>query len=562
METTKTAKEWIEEGNRLFSGSKYEEALVCYDNAIYIDPKDDGYLRKGDTLTRLSRNEALVCYDEAIKNAPNNYRAWYGKRNILLRIAKSEQDLQKVMECTQRFLAIDIDDPQLWFLKGQIYDGMLKWTNAIECYDKLTKLEPMKAIMGWFHKGFALSNVDQHEDAITCYSTAIDLGVNIAYNYRGMSYVALQQYEKAASDFLFEQSICDILNKKLPDEEAKTQIINHMIYQDPFFNESIRDEVNKREEYKAVYIQAHRLLNILHVKMQSETTVSHYTSKGTLRKLLLPSKGEKPSPMRMHSVIHSNDTLEGQVLMKYLNTNNKYETKEDGDYRALSTSFNFNRDSLNQFRLYGKEDGREGTGVSITVKSSFFAHTTTLPTDKLMKDEDESSKKTYSLFRCIYIDPETNRVISVGQKDAYTFYRDQPNATSEEIQKAIVDYQEQINKVLEEAQKELYDLRKKAEKLTPSIVSKLLLNLRYLAKHVAFKEEQECRIIVVKSIKDKMVHPTENYKQWYMNYEVDMKPHVSEVRFGPHFDSNEAGIYREELSKIGINSESSKHPLA
>jgi len=64
-----------------------------------------------------------------------------------------------------------------------------------------------------------------------------------------------------------------------------------------------------------------------------------------------------------------------------------------------------------------------------------------------------------------------------------------------------------------------------------------MLNLRYLVKHVAFKEEQECRIVQIKKFygneKNNEVVEADDNKRLFVKY-MKLKPeYVSEICFGP-----------------------------
>ena len=82
-------------------------------------------------------------------------------------------------------------------------------------------------------------------------------------------------------------------------------------------------------------------------------------------------------------------------------------------------------------------------------------------------------------------------------------------------------------------------LKKIVEKLNPNVIEQLLINLRYLIKHVAFKEEQECRIIKILPLAHKDINPdkedpdVKDYKIMYVKYEPQVFKHVEEIYFGP-----------------------------
>ncbi len=61
----------------------------------------------------------------------------------------------------------------------------------------------------------------------------------------------------------------------------------------------------------------------------------------------------------------------------------------------------------------------------------------------------------------------------------------------------------------------------------------ILLPLQYLVKHIAFQEEQECRIMYITQFRDKKIH-SDREKQWmYVEYEEPVLPHIDEVYLSP-----------------------------
>lgn len=94
----------------------------------------------------------------------------------------------------------------------------------------------------------------------------------------------------------------------------------------------------------------------------------------------------------------------------------------------------------------------------------------------------------------------------------------------------------EIDNIRKDVEKMLKKLRSfvKVKKLDKYIVSKLLLNLRYLVKHVAFKEEQECRIVQIRKLKqnDKKIKSNES-NCLYVEYLKLNEKNVSEICFAP-----------------------------
>ncbi|MDR2824398.1 MAG: DUF2971 domain-containing protein [Prevotellaceae bacterium] len=299
----------------------------------------------------------------------------------------------------------------------------------------------------------------------------------------------------------------------------------------PFFKEAIGNVTEKKEDYKNIYIQSLKIVSKLMLDYTNEMPVSHYTKTAIAERMLVGDFKEVTarSALRISSLNTSNDSSEGKILYQYLFDNQK-EDKQIEDYGAFAGCFAFNNDSLNQFRLYGKTDDKEATGVSIAVNEKIFSKSITTPlqmqSDTGNKpDKEKKSPELLPLFRYIYIDPETNSVVSLGQKEKYVFLKEGKSANTYKKCK------EKIDNTQKEISQELETLKEMARDLNKDIVHKLLLNLRYLIKHVAFKEEQECRIIKVAKLTGSTIKPSEN-NSLYIDYSEFKPDNVEKICFG------------------------------
>jgi hypothetical protein len=170
-------------------------------------------------------------------------------------------------------------------------------------------------------------------------------------------------------------------------------------------------------------------------------------------------------------------------------------------------------------------------------------------------DKSEDIEKL-PLFRCIYLDPDTGYVSSIGHREEYLFYQDKKG--EEEIESITKEYNKTLNKVRQGLNK----LQAKIKKydLNPEIVGKLLINLRYLTKHVAFKEEQECRIIKIKPLGDGEIKTGGNHDKMYIEY-IDINNHVKKIYCAPRIAGFE--LYRDILKhELEIECVKSKQPFA
>ena len=311
-----------------------------------------------------------------------------------------------------------------------------------------------------------------------------------------------------------------------------------------------------------------------------ESQVAHYSRASTAFTLFGNKRNnQKPSHFRLSTIRGVNDPTEGLVLGKYWAQQGISETIHTNDTATFISCFTFNHDSLNQFRLYGKEDGQEATGVSLVFKKEFFRdQSDTLefiaapsidPSSNSGQDSSKEKEKPKSnnnkeligkstLYRCIYLDPETG-YWTLAQRDKSTFYRQYKGEAKEKWEKyyeSIPKKDEIVEKylfaednknksvlsILKSISKELEESNAPEESHTYSIEEKqkileavrfILLPLQYLVKHIAFQEEQECRIMYITQFRDEKIHSDREEQKMYVEYEEPVLPHIDKIWLSP-----------------------------
>ena len=323
-----------------------------------------------------------------------------------------------------------------------------------------------------------------------------------------------------------------------------------------------------------------KVLKSLQIIPDFESQVAHYSRASTAFTLLEKKRNnQKPSHFRLSTIRGVNDPTEGLVLGKYWAQQGISETIHTNDTATFISCFTFNHDSLNQFRLYGKEDGQEATGVSLVFKKEFFRdQSDTLefiaapsidPSSNSGQDSSKEKEKPKSnnnkeligkstLYRCIYLDPETG-YWTLAQRDKSTFYRQYKGEAKEKWEKyyeSIPKKDEIVEKylfaednknksvlsILKSISKELEESNAPEESHTYSIEEKqkileavrfILLPLQYLVKHIAFQEEQECRIMYITQFRDEKIHSDREEQKMYVEYEEPVLPHIDKIWLSP-----------------------------
>ena len=318
-----------------------------------------------------------------------------------------------------------------------------------------------------------------------------------------------------------------------------------------------------------------------------ERKIAHYTSTYTSNLLIGNDKrSDSPSLFRLNTINNVNDPSEGQLLirkLKGINDNVFVPLDFDKNFHAFISCFTFNHDSLNQFRLYGKQDNKEASGMSLVFHKDFFqpksliggisylslerpsnetASLLNIDSAKLENVRIQSSKNKneeivkHSVMRCVYLDP-TSDYFHLAQRNRLTFFREFGDAII--VRNGIPEsqaeyewnlYQKYIGEITDNF-KEAYDklkvIYKEVEKEIDNVEASLgaskakemnefaeeiLLPLKYLVKHSAFREEQECRMIYITSI-DRPEVTMEYGSFLYVEYEPSVKDHLDKIYIAP-----------------------------
>ena len=320
-----------------------------------------------------------------------------------------------------------------------------------------------------------------------------------------------------------------------------------------------------------------------------ERKLAHYTSTDTAN-LLLEREEEKnlPSAFRLNTINNVNDPSEGQLLLNYLKDIKEksfHSPDFDEKLHAFIGCFTFNHDSLNQFRLYGKQDHKEASGVSLVFKKEFFQSNdlsgglsflsigrepqhsnnnlviNSFDKESIIKKEtsEKISLSKKPVMRCVYLDP-TSDYIHLAQRNRLTFFREfgdekieiEMSESIKEINWADIEWEKykfelrRKTKDFEKAFKELKeiykDLNSKVSVLkdiestilnsVETLSNEILLPLKYLIKHSAFQEEQECRIVYVTSINAPEVI-MQHKKFLFVEYKAEVKENLNKVYIAP-----------------------------
>lgn len=123
----------------------------------------------------------------------------------------------------------------------------------------------------------------------------------------------------------------------------------------------------------------------------------------------------------------------------------------------------------------------------------------------------------------------------VAHRDELTFYRD--SVVIPETGERWKEYKDKIKDIEDKVRTSLEKIRTTFAKIENDnvrrIAEEIMLPLRYLIKHSAFREEQECRIIYISDICDRKIQANEEHNQMYIEYGSSLIGIIHKIYLSP-----------------------------
>ena len=526
--------------------------------------------------------EAISAYRNITRK---DSREQYAKAQVNLGVVLAKQD--QLDEAIATFCNIQPEDSKESYAKAQLGLGMIleargDTEGAIAAYRNITREDsPEWYAQAQLYLGIILGKQGDTEGAISAYRNITrkdsselyamaQFNLGVALQEQGKIEEAKQAFSNSRPIFYYES-------------ESRLKILNC--------------PSGSRSNLAAVYDAIESIIQTLFISSgggiagENPLKVAHYTRPSTAGKLIAGDSA-KASPLRLSTVKNTNDPTEGKILYGYLHKScglpsGVLDAEQESDSQALAafiSCFTFNHDSLNQFRLYGKEGGLEASGVSLVFGKRFFsaadpfAIMTAAPereaftTNNTMEDSSpaQSDKTTQKkldklpLYRCIYLEPQSGYV-SVAHRDKVTFYAEAWHNDKTAVHKKLCKkaeknwkkYQAEINKLTKKVKddlstlsEEIQAIAKDAENNVLQTLAFILQPLRYLVKHAAFQEEQECRMVYIGDLlEDERIHTEWENNQMYLEYAEPVRKSLDKIYLSPGAEPY-ADFFKRELPHL------------
>ena len=297
------------------------------------------------------------------------------------------------------------------------------------------------------------------------------------------------------------------------------------------------------------------------------TPMAHYTSPHVCHKLFGIGGNDTASPMRIGSSTYMNDPSEGRGLLDLLNQQDlELENKADGaSHNAFFTCFSSRVNDLNQFRLYGKEDGVEASGcclvfnkngdwlkeVDVSVPFRSLSQKSGQDSDGLPEAgfSDNKYEKlplyqvAYIAYKDEYIAEKKCGIWFPSQKEPKFGIRLKPVGNEKWHQFRLEKLKEALEALIGffEDKSAVSDDDKEA-----------LEYIRYLFKDFAFRDEEEFRLLVIKPIDSEEIEYCEPTQSVYIPY-ADIRNQADEVILGTNYEKTgnqrKAEVFRYQMKQ-------------
>ena len=528
----------IKEGVSLFKSNNFDQAIAKFNQAL--DEIED-------------KNSQL--------EEQNNIQSWLGR--CYLEQALKVRDITEAKGLFAQ--AIEHHQEQLKLAKQLINEqtSIQKQINAQywlgRCYSS---------------QGIRIKNSSQAKDSSQNEVNDLFKGAN---GYFLHSLKLLSQFDDEQERYRIENIICYHLRNifflrskwNLYFDKKKQEIRETL-----FSNKDKGKVLNKKLEGSISTILA--VLNIPPIEL-GLTPLAHYASSSVCNKLFGVVNEDDSSPMRIGSSSYMNDPSEGEGLLELLSLQDlELENKVDcSSHNAFFACFSSRVNDLNQFRLYGKEDGVEASGCCLVFNKNgdwLKVPDISAPFRSFLKNLDENSAefKETDISNVEYEKLPLYQVAYIAYKDEYIaeekceIWLDnfKFGICLKSVDKNSEWHKYRIKKLKEALQQLIKFFKRKANVNDEN--KNALEYIRYLFKDFAFRDEEEFRVLKMAEIGSEEIEYCKTTKSIYLPY-ADISNVVDEVILGTNYEKThiryKAEVFQHQMKQKCPNVKISRSSL-
>ena len=583
----------IKEGVSLFKSNNFDQAIAKFNQALdEIEDKNSQLEEQNNIQSWLGRcylEQALKVRD--ITEAKGLFAQAIEHHQEQLKLAKqliNEQTSIQKQNNAQHWLgrcyleqALKVRD--ITEAKGLFAQAIERHQERLELAKQLTNeqtsIQKQINAQYWLGRcyssqGIRIKNSSQAKDSSQNEVNDLFKGAN---GYFLHSLKLLSQFDDEQERYRIENIICYHLRNifflrskwNLYFDKKKQEIRETL-----FSNKDKGKVLNKKLEGSISTILA--VLNIPPIEL-GLTPLAHYASSSVCNKLFGVVNEDDSSPMRIGSSSYMNDPSEGEGLLELLSLQDlELENKVDcSSHNAFFACFSSRVNDLNQFRLYGKEDGVEASGCCLVFNKNgdwLKVPDISAPFRSFLKNLDENSAefKETDISNVEYEKLPLYQVAYIAYKDEYIaeekceIWLDnfKFGICLKSVDKNSEWHKYRIKKLKEALQQLIKFFKRKANVNDEN--KNALEYIRYLFKDFAFRDEEEFRVLKMAEIGSEEIEYCKTTKSIYLPY-ADISNVVDEVILGTNYEKThiryKAEVFQHQMKQKCPNVKISRSSL-
>lgn len=416
---------------------------------------------------------------------------------------------------------------ELFIRRGNAYEGLKKYEKAIHDYSTSLKYDPDNAL-AFYNRGTVNVILRNYDSALEDFEKAISKDDKFISAY--ISLASILRYKKKFNEAIDKLDVAifkDATNANAYYNRGVAKMEGYSNWPDAIddFNKFLELSPNdswleyanyyitymeKRVNNKSIYDINRRVADIKNLLRITGIKVTHYTTLSALKELVF-----NESKFRLSEGNFLNDPSEGREFFNFLNSEQQiFPIPLNSDLLTGAKPFigsfvvDSDKDDLNMWRFYGKENGIEASGCSITVDKSELINDVI---DSIDKDDEgyNSLRDDIDFFYMAYYD-----------KEGDTFL------TSESVDRnKLLELLTELRDLLQSKYNDFTEEEKK-------IVEEDLISIAFLFKNIIYKNEQEVRILTNGAPFKKIIDIKSIPHKVYIEL-IPIKRHIEQIQFGP-----------------------------
>lgn len=181
---------WQFKGVFLNNSFEFEDAYLCFDKSISLNPNDS------ETLINMSiAEDNLGMFDEAVESLekaleldPRNEEVYF---NLGIMFEKKEK-FGQALTYFEKAIEADPAYAEAWYELGYCYETENRLSDSLIAYEKFLNEEP-NSFNGWYNKGIVHIKLEEYDKAINCFELSIALKDDFASSWFNCGYSFFRQ---------------------------------------------------------------------------------------------------------------------------------------------------------------------------------------------------------------------------------------------------------------------------------------------------------------------------------------------------------------------------------